>query len=337
MRLSAYLSQQVWATRGPLACLLWPLTLISRAWLALNAMAYAKGWRVTAHLPVPVLVVGNVLAGGTGKTPIVISLVEHFKSLGLQVGVIARAYGTGEEPVMEVLSDSRASQAGDEPLLLKLRCHVPVFTGRQRSKAAQALLKAHPQTQLIVSDDGLQHHALHHDLAVCVFDDRGLGNGWLLPAGPLRELWPRRSSTSTKQFLLHTGDKAFGLSLAAKRSLSQIARNGQGEERDISSWQGQTVQALAAIAQPALFFAALEQAGLMLKQKHALPDHASLDNWLPVGDEPLLCTEKDAVKLWPRLPSAWAVPLVCELPPQLLQPLSAEVQRLSLLHGQKTT
>ena len=96
MRLSAYLSQQVWASRGPLACMLWPLTLISRVWLALNAMAYAKGWRNTAHLPVPVLVVGNVLAGGTGKTPIVISLVEHFKSLDLQVGVIARAYGTGE-------------------------------------------------------------------------------------------------------------------------------------------------------------------------------------------------------------------------------------------------
>jgi len=337
MRLSAYLSQQVWATRGPLACLLWPLTLISRTWLALNAMAYAKGWRGGVHLPVPVLVVGNVLAGGTGKTPIVISLVEHFKSLGLQVSVIARAYGTGEEPVMEVLSNSLAAQAGDEPLLLKLRCAVPVFTGRQRAKAAQALLQAYPQTQLIISDDGLQHRALHHDLAVCVFDDRGLGNGWLLPAGPLRELWPRQSGTSTKQFLLHTGEKSFSRSLAAKRSLSQIARNGQGEERDISSWQGQTVQALAAIARPALFFAALEQAGLRLKQKHALPDHAALDNWQPVGDEPLLCTEKDAVKLWPRSPSAWAVPLVCELPPELLTQLSAEVQRLSLLHGQKTS
>jgi len=337
MRLSAYLSQQVWAARGPLACLLWPLTLISRAWLALNAMVYAKGWRGTAHLPVPVLVVGNVLAGGTGKTPIVISLVEHFKSLGLQVGVIARAYGTGEEPVMEVLNDSLAAQAGDEPLLLKLRCAVPVFTGRQRAKAAQALLQAYPQTQLIISDDGLQHRALHHELAVCVFDDRGLGNGWLLPAGPLRELWPRQSGTSTKQFLLHTGEKSFSRSLAAKRRLSRIARNGQGEERDLSSWQGQAIQALAAIARPALFFAALEQAGLMLKQKHALPDHASLDNWLPVGDEPLLCTEKDAVKLWPRLASAWAVPLVCELPPELLTQLSAEVQRLSLLHGQKTT
>ena len=336
MRLSAYLSQQVWASRGPLACMLWPLTLISRVWLALNAMAYAKGWRNTAHLPVPVLVVGNVLAGGTGKTPIVISLVEHFKSLDLQVGVIARAYGTGEEPVMEVSSISLAAQAGDEPLLIKQRCAVPVFTGRQRAKAAQALLQAYPQTQLIISDDGLQHRALHHDLAVCVFDDRGLGNGWLLPAGPLRELWPRQSSTSTKQFLLHTGDKAFSHSLAAKRSLSQIARNGQGEERDISSWQGQTIQALAAIARPALFFSALEQTGLQLKQKHALPDHAALDNWLPVGHEPLLCTEKDAVKLWPRLPSAWAVPLVCELPLPLLDALALNLQQLSLIHGQKT-
>jgi tetraacyldisaccharide 4'-kinase len=337
MRLSAYLSQQVWAARGPLACLLWPLTLISRAWLALNAMVYAKGWRGTAHLPVPVLVVGNVLAGGTGKTPIVISLVEHFKSLGLQVGVIARAYGTGEEPVMEVLNDSLAAQAGDEPLLLKLRCAVPVFTGWQRAKAAQALLQAYPQTQLIISDDGLQHRALHHDLAVCVFDDRGLGNGWLLPAGPLRELWPRQSGTSTKQFLLHTGEKSFSRSLAAKRRLSRIARNGQGEERDLSSWQGQAIQALAAIAQPHVFFAALEKAGLHLQQTHVFADHADLSQWLPADDTPVFCTEKDAVKLWPRLTSAWAVPLVCELPPELLTQLSAEVLRLSLLHGQKTT
>ncbi len=337
MRLSAYLSQQVWAARGPMACLLWPLTLISRAWLGLNAMAYAKGWRQTTHLPLPVLVVGNVLAGGTGKTPIVIHLVEHFKSLGIHVGVIARAYGTGDEPVMEVSSSSLASQAGDEPLLIKQRCAVPVFTGRQRVKAAQALLQNYPHTQLIISDDGLQHRALHHDLAVCVFDNRGLGNGWLLPAGPLRELWPRHPNTSSIQYVVHTGDKALEDSLSAKRYLSQTARNGEGEQRDLSNWRGQTVQALAAVARPAVFFAALEQAGMRLKHKHALPDHASLDNWLPASNEPLFCTEKDAVKLWPHFPSAWAVPLECELPPLLLQKLGTEVQRLSLLYGQKIT
>ncbi|MSQ65441.1 MAG: tetraacyldisaccharide 4'-kinase [Limnohabitans sp.] len=337
MQWSAYLSQQVWAARGPLACLLWPLTLLSRAWLLIESMAYEKGWRRARYLPVPVLVVGNLLAGGTGKTPIVIGLVEHFQSLGLQVGVIARAYGTGEEPLMEVVNNSPPSQAGDEPLLIRLRCAVPVFTGRQRAKAAQALLQAYPHTQLIISDDGLQHRALHHDVAVCVFDDRGLGNGWLLPAGPLREAWPRAAATGTSQYLLHTGDRAFGHSLAAKRSLSHTARNGKGEQRHLSSWQGQAVQALAAIARPALFFAALEQAGLRLTQTHVFPDHASLADWQTAGNEPLLCTEKDAVKLWPHQPDAWAVPLLCELPPELLLQLSTEVQRLSLIYGQKTT
>ena len=337
MHISAYLSQQVWTQRGLVACMLWPLTLLGRAWLFLNDLAFAKGWRQQTRLPVPVLVVGNVLAGGTGKTPIVIALATHFQGLGWRVGVIARAYRTEDEAVTPVHPDSDALQVGDEPLLIRQRCQIPVFVGRQRAKAALALLKAHPQTQLIISDDGMQHQSLHHDLAVCVFDDRGTGNGWLLPAGPLREPWPRALKAGTRQHLVHTGTLPFGNSQPVQRQLGTTARNGWGEIRPLSDWQGQTVQALAAIARPSPFFEALQQAGLVTQSCHALPDHADLSNWKPSGEWPVFCTEKDAVKLWSHLPNAWAVPLECSLPKPLLDELAAEVQRLSSGHGQKIT
>jgi tetraacyldisaccharide 4'-kinase len=209
--------------------------------------------------------------------------------------------------------------------------------------AAQALLKTYPRTQLIISDDGLQHHGLGHDIALCVFDDRGLGNGWLLPAGPLREAWPRRdisrtvnSTTSTKQYLVHTGQLPFENSFKADRQLSAQAVNGKGQTRTLESFQGQAVQALAAIAQPELFFQALQAQGLQLAATHALPDHAPLQHWTPSRPEQLLCTEKDAVKLWPHLPQAWAVPLHCQLPDALLTQLHIDVQALSSGHGQKT-
>jgi tetraacyldisaccharide 4'-kinase len=259
------------------------------------------------------------------------------------VGVIARGHGVDNLQVNEVRFDSHATEVGDEALLVKQRCKLPVFVGRQRALAAQALLKTYPRTQLIISDDGLQHHGLGHDIALCVFDDRGLGNGWLLPAGPLREAWPRRdisrtvnSTTSTKQYLVHTGQLPFENSFKADRQLSAQAVNGKGQTRTLESFQGQAVQALAAIAQPELFFQALQAQGLQLAATHALPDHAPLQHWTPSRPEQLLCTEKDAVKLWPHLPQAWAVPLHCQLPDALLTQLHIDVQALSSGHGQKT-
>jgi tetraacyldisaccharide 4'-kinase len=176
-----------------------------------------------------------------------------------------------------------------------------------------------------------------------VFDDRGLGNGWLLPAGPLREAWPRRDishlvdpTKSTKQYLVHTGQLPFENSFKADRHLAAQAVNGKGQTRTLESFQGQAVQALAAIAQPELFFQALQAQGLQLAATHALPDHAPLQHWTPSRPEQLLCTEKDAVKLWPHLPQAWAVPLHCQLPDALLTQLHIDVQALSSGHGQKT-
>jgi tetraacyldisaccharide 4'-kinase len=336
MRLSVFFTQQVWPRRGWAACLLWPLTLLSGCWIQINRLLYQSGWRQSVRLPVPVLVVGNVVAGGTGKTPVVISLVQHFTAKGFHVGVIARAYGSSHESVQEVNHHSQAAEAGDEPLLVKQRCDVPVFVGRKRALAAQALLSAYPNTNLIISDDGMQHHALRHDIAICVFDERGSGNGWLLPAGPLREPWPTATPTGVNRHVLYTGKQHPQDAWVAKRSLAAYARNGAGEQRDLREWADQAVQALAAIAKPDVFFQALAQAGLRLVQRWPLPDHDSLSHWKPDSHLPIFCTEKDAVKLWPHLPEAWAVPLVCELPLPLLDALALNLQQLSLIHGQKT-
>ena len=336
MLLSAYLTQHVWPRRGWAACLLWPLTLLSGCWIQINRLLYQSGWRQSVRLPVPVLVVGNVVAGGTGKTPVVISLVQHFTAKGFRVGVIARAYGSAQESVKEVNHNSQAAEAGDEPLLVKQRCGVPVFVGRKRALAAQALLLAYPTTNLIISDDGMQHHALRHDIAICVFDERGPGNGWLLPAGPLREPWPTDPPIGVTRHVLYTGKQHPQDAWVAKRSLAAYAINGAGEQRDLREWADQAVQALVAIAKPDVFFQALTQAGLRLVQRWPLPDHASLSHWKPDSHLPIFCTEKDAVKLWPHLPQAWAVPLVCELPLPLLDALALNLQQLSLIYGQKT-
>jgi tetraacyldisaccharide 4'-kinase len=291
------------------------------------------GWQSSTRLPVPVLVVGNLLVGGTGKTPLVIHLAQHLSQLGWQVGVIARGHGGQQQGWAEVTENSLASQTGDEALMVKKRLGLPVFIAKKRAQAALALLQTYPQTQLIISDDGLQHRALHHDIAICVFDDRGLGNGFLLPAGPLREIWPRQLTMGVTQIKVHTGSKAFEDSLAAHRQLAGFAVNGRGEKRDLRLWSGQAVDALAAIAQPQAFFSALQSAGLTLSQTQAFPDHAPLADWHPSHGRDVLCTEKDAVKLWPQHPQVWAVPLLCELPEVFWDTLMPHLQRLSLDYG----
>ena len=326
----------VWRKPSILAWCLFPLTFLSRIYLWLYKTTYTLGWQSSTRLPVPVLVVGNLLVGGTGKTPVVIHLAQRLRQLGWHVGVIARGHGGQLNGWAEVTDQSVASQTGDEALLLKKKLGLPVFISKKRAQAALALLKTYPQTQLIISDDGLQHRALHHDMAICVFDDRGLGNGFLLPAGPLRETWPRQLNVGVTQIKIHTGQIAFEDSLAAHRQLAGFAVNGRGEKRDLRLWAGQAVDALAAIAQPQAFFTSLQSAGLTLSKTQAFPDHDPMADWQPSNGRDVLCTEKDAVKLWPRYPQVWAVPLLCELPEVFWDALMPHLQRLSLGHGHQT-
>ncbi|MDO5652808.1 MAG: tetraacyldisaccharide 4'-kinase [Brachymonas sp.] len=333
--LHQHLPQQ-WQQRGWLARLLWPLS-----WL--YGVVWQRKQRRTQQqppqpLPVSVLVVGNMIAGGAGKTPVTLAVVQHFQRMGVHVGVVSRGYGRDNSAphCMAVTSDSTASEVGDEPLLIHRRTGAPVVVCAQRLEAARALLQHYPDTQLIVCDDGLQHLALPRDAELCVMDERNIGNGWLLPAGPLREPWPRKTdwllrispTAETQQNIpLPPGQAVFH----AQRRFAAHAVRADGATQPLAEWAAhkQPVQALAGIAQPERFFAMLRAAGLALQHTVALPDHATPDilieaaQTLSQNPEPLLCTEKDAVKLWPHLPDVWAVPLELQMEPGFFNALTA--------------
>ncbi len=379
--------RRVWASRAWPAWGWWPLSQVYGGLLALRRLGYARGWFKSTRVPCPVLVVGNVIAGGAGKTPTTIALVQHLQAAGLQVGVVSRGHGGQPDEGMRhdppqprqawqaVTAQALASQVGDEPLLIHLRTGAPVFVARQRALAAQALLAAHPSTQVIVCDDGLQHLALARDLQLCVFDERGAGNGWLLPAGPLREPWPKRGRALDWTLQIQDADmRAVALPVSGahvgQRQLADHAVDAQGHRvplQDLIALNSQLV-AFAGIAKPEQFFAGLRQRGLQPAREIALGDHASAmdDAWLqallqrgvphqalddsllvdlldhgvpdahatrlsgshaPAGPI-VLCTEKDAVKLWPHFPQVLAVPLQLSLPPDLLADVLARVHQL---------
>ena len=309
--------QQAWQRRGPLAWSLWPLSWVYGALAALHRGLYRLGLRRIEHLPVPVVVVGNVVAGGAGKTPVVVAVVEHLQALGLRPGVISRGYGRRDDGGCHEVrpEENDAAQSGDEPLLVARRCGVPVVVGARRVEAARRLLALHPQTQVLVSDDGLQHAPLGRDIEICVFDARGAGNGWLLPAGSLREPWPRKADLVLRPAEVKDIE---GFDIA--RRLAPQAVRADGTRRplaDFSAPGAPGVVAVAGIAQPEAFFAMLRVAGILPTRTHALPDHHDFDQ--PPLDLPadlaLVCTEKDAVKLWRHRPQAWAVPLHVQIAP----------------------
>ena len=321
-----------WTHRGIVARLLWPLSQVYRALTFVRRSLYASGRLASTRVAAPVVVVGNVIAGGAGKTPVVIAIVRHLQRRGVAVGVVSRGHGRRTDDCREVLASSDARDVGDEPALVASATGAPVFVGRKRAEAASALLARHPAVRLIVSDDGLQHLAMQRDVEICVFDDRGVGNGWLLPAGMLREAWPR-----TCDMVLHTGDHpAFRGGFGARRALADHAIRSDGVRMPLDALDAdgsRPLVALAAIARPEAFFAMLRARGLRLARTIALPDHHDFQDWRsppPIdGTKPvLLCTEKDAVKLWRTDPLAWAVPLLFEPDPEFFTALDAKLSSL---------
>lgn len=324
--LSALLPR-LWLSRR-LAWPLWPLSLLYGLVAGLRRWLYRAGVFGRERLPVPVVVVGNVVAGGSGKTPVTMAIVDHLRGQGWRVGVLSRGYGRRTQDCREVHDDSPADEVGDEPALIRRSCAVPVFVAARRADAGRALLQTHPTTDILVCDDGLQHLALARDVEVCVFDDRGTGNGWLLPAGPLREPWPR-----PVDLVLHTGAHPAFAGARAHRRLAMTAQRADGSQLPLAQLADQPVLALAGIAQPDRFFAMLRAAGLHRLQPLPLPDHADFTDWQAPPDAPevWLCTTKDAVKLWARHPQAWAVPLELQLDDAALQTLDARLRRLRRL------
>jgi tetraacyldisaccharide 4'-kinase len=311
---------------------------------ALRQQAYRRGWLASGHPGAFIIVVGNVVAGGAGKTPTTVVLVQHLQSLGLRVGVVSRGHGRSAQDIRTVLADSSPTQVGDEPLLIQRHTQTPVWVGASRLDTARQLLQAHPDTQVIVCDDGLQHLALQRDLEICLMDDRDTGNGWMLPAGPLREPWPR-----LVDLLLYThGQKTTAGGFVAQRQLADHAVNGLGQRCTLQSLLGQRVDAVAGLARPQAFFDMLQAHQLQLADTYALPDHDSFAQWqVTTSGRPLLCTEKDAVKLWVHQPEAWAVPLQMLPEPAFWQALDAMLRErglqlpaagapVSSAYGQKT-
>ncbi|MBA2675148.1 tetraacyldisaccharide 4'-kinase [Ramlibacter sp.] len=324
--------QRAWLDRGALAWLLRPISLVFGALAAARRGLYRAGALRSTRLPIPVIVVGNVLAGGAGKTPVVIALLEHLQAQGLRAGLVSRGYGRAGDDCREVAADGDPHAVGDEPLLVKQRTGAPVFVAPRRAEAALALLRAYPATQVIVSDDGLQHYALARDIEICVFDERGAGNGWLLPAGPLREPWPRPVD------LVLRPQQATGIQgFTVRRTLSDYALRADGTRTPLSALRTQPLRAVAGIARPAAFFAMLRERGLHPSSCTALPDHAEFDAGDFADATPLVCTQKDAVKLWRLRSDAWAVPLQLDIEPAFWDALDRLLHaKLSSRHGSQT-
>lgn len=301
--------QRAWCRRGLLAWLLWPLSLLMGLAVALRRMLYQARVLRAQHPGVPVVVVGNVVAGGAGKTPVVMAVVRHLQAQGWHPGVVSRGYGRSTQDCRAVHADSPAHEVGDEPALIARHCAVPVAVAARRIDAAHLILAQHPETDVIVCDDGLQHLALARDIEICIFNDQGTGNGFLLPAGPLREPWPRPVDlvVHAGRAVADSGAPAFAL----QRSLADFALGADGQRIPLADLHSQPLLAVAGIARPQDFFAMLQAEGLQLAQTQGLPDHSNFDSWNRPTDKPytLICTEKDAVKLWQYHPDALAVPL----------------------------
>ena len=333
--------QAQWYRGGALATSLRPLAWIYGLLLRLRSALYRWGWLRTESLPVPVIVVGNWIVGGAGKTPTILALLTQMQGLHIKVGVISRGYGRADDAPRLVSRDCTAGQVGDEPLLIHLRSGAPVAVGRDRVAAARLLLQAAPDLQLLLSDDGLQHLRLPRDLAVLVFDDRGLGNGQLLPAGPLRQ--SASSRLAPNELVLYNAERPSTplhgsmarRSLAGAVSLAGWWRGEPARIETLHGLRGREALAAAGMAHPQRFFDMLAGAGLTI-QPLPLADHFDFSS-LPwqaadyASIEDVLVTEKDAVKLQPQRGSGkriWVVALDFNPEQKFQQAVQTHVERL---------
>jgi tetraacyldisaccharide 4'-kinase len=335
--LEALLARHWWQPRSTLLTqALKPLSWLYAALSAGARVPYRVGWRRPRRAPVPLVVVGNLIAGGAGKTPTVMAVIELLRAAGHRPGMVSRGYGRRGDEVMEVQADSDPLRVGDEPLLVRRRCQVPVWVGRQRVGAARALCSAHPEVDVLVSDDGLQHLDLARDAEVIVFDERGAGNGLLLPAGPLRERLGARPPPAALVLYNATAPTTpwpgaiATRRLGAARPLDAWHAGRADQDRVLSELRGRPLLAVAGVASPERFFAMLEAQGLTI-ERLPLPDHHdfSILPW-PPGTPDVITTEKDAVKLPAHPPGptrVWVVGLDFRVPEAFA---TALLQRLNL-------
>lgn len=309
---------RAWQERGPLACALWPVSQLFRLLAALRRLLYRVGVLRSVRLPVPVIVAGNIFIGGTGKTPLTIWLAERLREGGFHPGVISRGYGASSDDPRFVAADSSPDESGDEPVLIAQRARCPVVVGRNRAAVAKALLQRYPQVDVLISDDGLQHYALARDIEIVLCDTRGNGNGWLLPAGPLREGAKRRRDFTvfnSEQAPPGMPGDAFRMELLGAYA-ERLSNRTQAMA--LGALDGR-IAAAAGIGNPARFFAMLRKAGLSF-QEIPLPDHYdyAVNPFASVEADIILLTEKDAVKceriaILKNDPRLWVVPVTARI------------------------
>lgn len=296
---------RIWSGESPLWLLLLPLSWLYGLVSGAIRFAYRIGLKKAWRAPVPVVVVGNLTAGGNGKTPVVIWLVEQLQQHGVRVGVVSRGYGGKADRYPLLLTpETSTAQAGDEPVLIYQRTGAPVAVSPDRCEAVNALLSQHP-LQLIVTDDGLQHYRLARDKEIVVVDGvRRFGNGWWLPAGPMRE---RASRLKTVDAVIANGGTPQAGEIAMRLRPALAVNLLTGERRAVNELS--QIVAMAGIGHPPRFFATLAECGATLKRSVALADHQALaqkdvDALLQPG-ETLVMTEKDAVKCRPFAQANW--------------------------------
>jgi len=320
MLLSRWLQRQ-WFEQRRLAPALWLLAPLAGlySFVAGRRRQQAKAER----LPVPVIVVGNITVGGAGKTPLTLWLARQLRARGWQPGIVSRGYGGDNDVPRPVTQSSSPAEVGDEPLLLARRSGMPVWVGRDRVAAGRAVLAAHPEVDLVLCDDGLQHFRLARDIELAVFDGRGAGNGWRLPAGPLRESLERLREVDAivcngrPDERLPPAVPRFDMRLQAGHFYNLDDPQRQTEAGDLA---GRKLHALAGIGDPERFFRTLEELGLRFS-RHPFPDHHAYTSadLAFAGDDVLLMTEKDAVKCAGlTIGETWVLPVEADLSPALI-------------------
>ena len=277
--------------------LLLPLSLVFFVFSKIHFWLYKSNILKVNNSKVPIVVVGNITAGGTGKTPIVIAMANYFESKNKKVGVVSRGYG-GEysEESMEVLSSSDSIECGDEPLLIKHKTKAQVVVAKKRSKAVEYLNHKY-SLDVIISDDGLQHYSMGRQIEIAVIDGKSrLGNGLFLPSGPLRDSKKRLNSVD---FIINNGSSSDGeisSQLEAKGFINMLTN----EKKDLSFFKGKTCNAVAGIGKPNNFFSLLESFGVEVISK-SFPDHYQFEekDLIFPNEYPIIMTSKDCVKCTP--------------------------------------
>lgn len=321
--------ERIWSGSSLVYLLLLPLSWLYGLVSGLIRLSYRCGLRKSWRAPVPVVIVGNLTAGGNGKTPMVIWLVEQLQQRGYRVGVVSRGYG-GKSAVYPLVLDAQTTtrQAGDEPVLIYQRTGAPVAISPKRAEAVQALLNQ-GELDLIITDDGLQHYALQRDFELVVIDGvRRFGNGWWLPAGPMRE---RVSRLKTVDACVANGGVAQPGEIAMKLQPQDAVNIASGERRPAIELPH--VVAMAGIGHPPRFFATLEKLGVEVEREVAFADHQEYNHGqlaaLASQGQTLLMTEKDAVKCRSfAQPDWWYLPVEAVLPTEQAEQLLQGIQKL---------